>query len=249
MSTTEPSSSRRGGLANVADVIIAPSAAFERLRVVPSWGWAFLVAALLAIAGALLTTPAVMHALETGLPAQLAANPAIAKLPPDQQQKQIAAMLGISKAISQWSWLAVPIILLVVGLVQGLIMTIANAAGRGDGGFKTFFALSITVGVVGYGLHALVLGIIATVKGASTFENTASVYAAVPSLALLAPGAHGAAAGFLAGLNVFSLWATVLLALGMTIVGRIPRAVAWATAVLMLLIAAAFTAYSAAQNG
>ncbi len=55
-------------------------------------------------------------------------------------------------------------------------------------------------------------------------------------------------AGFLGAINVFSLWATVLLALGMTGVGRIPRAPAWTTAIVMLLLTACFAAFGARNN-
>lgn len=249
MSTSLPTAERRGGLANVVDIIIAPNAAFDRIRQVPVWGWAFLVAALLAIAGALLAGPAVQHAIETGMPATLAANENIAKLPPDQQQKQIAAFVSLYKNIAKFSWILTPVWLLLIGLIQGVVMLIANAAGRGTGTFKQYFALSITVAVVGIGLSSLVLGVIVAVRGADSFETTTAVQSAIPSLGLLAPGAKGALGGFLGSLNVFVLWATALLALGMERIGRIARGPAWATAIIMLLLTACLAAYGAKQNG
>lgn len=245
MSPSEP----RSGLANVVDIIIAPNAAFERIRQVPVWGWAFLVAALLGVVGTLLVGPAVLHAMQTSLPAQFAANDTIAKLPPDQQQKQIAMMMSVSMGIAKFSWAFIPPAILLIGLVQALIMLIANAATRGDGTFKKFYALSITVSVVGTGLGSIVLGAIVALRGANSFETTSAVQSALPSLALLMPGAKGALAGFLGALNVFVLWATALLALGMQRVGRIPGGVAWATAILMLLLTACFAAYGAKTNG
>jgi hypothetical protein len=245
VSPSEP----RSGLANVVDIIIAPNAAFERIRQVPVWGWAFLVAALLGVVGTLLVGPAVLHAMQTSLPAQFAANDTIAKLPPDQQQKQIAMMMSVSMGIAKFSWAFIPPAILLIGLVQALIMLIANAATRGDGTFKKFYALSITVSVVGTGLGSIVLGAIVALRGANSFETTSAVQSALPSLALLMPGAKGALAGFLGALNVFVLWATALLALGMQRVGRIPGGVAWATAILMLLLTACFAAYGAKTNG
>ena len=248
MSTSQPAVGR-SGLANVVDIIIAPNAAFERLRQVPVWGWAFLVASLLGSAGTLLAIPAVEHAMATSMPAQLAASDAIAKLPPDQQQKQIATMMSVSTTIAKFYWVFIPPAILLAGLIQGLIMLIANAATRGDGSFKKFFALSVTVAVVGTGLGSIVVGAIVTLRGASSFETMSSVQSSLPSLALLAPGAKGALAGFLGSLNVFYLWATALLAMGMSRVGRIPRGPAWVTAVIMLLLTACFAAYGGKQNG
>jgi hypothetical protein len=186
--------------------------------------------------------------METSMPAQLAASDAMAKLTPEQQQKQIATIMSFSRIVARFYWLIIPPALLLIGLVQALVMLIANAVTRGDGTFKKFFALSITVSVVGSGLSSLVLGAIVLVRGASSFETTASVNAALPSLALLAPGAKGALAGFLGAINVFYLWGTALLALGMNRVGRIPGGAAWATAIVMLLLTACFAAFGARSN-
>lgn len=248
MRTSQPAVEGRSGLANIVDIIIAPNAAFERLRVVPVWGWALLVASLLGIAGTLLLGPAVAHAMETSLPAQLAANDAIAKMPPDQQQKQIAAMVSLSKTIAKFAWLFIPPAILIGGLIQSVLMLVANAAAHGDGTFKRFFALSITVAVVGTGLSSLVLGLIVTLRGAGSFDSTSAVQGALPSVAMLAAGVRGALGGFLGALNVFTVWATVLLALGMQRVGRIPAGAAWATAIVMLLLTASFAAFGA-KNG
>jgi hypothetical protein len=249
LSTSQPPVERRSGLANVVDIIIAPNAAFDRIRQVPVWGWAFLVAALLGVAGTLLVGPAVVHAMETSLPAQFAANETIAKLPADQQQKQIAMMMSFSTLIAKFSWAFIPPGILVVGLLQALLMLIANAATRGDGTFKKFYALSITVSVVGTGLASLVLGAIVALRGTDSFETTSAVQRALPSLAMLVPGAKGALGGFLGALNVFVIWATALIALGMNRVGRVPGGAAWATAIIMLLLTACFAAYGAKTNG
>jgi len=249
LSTSEADLGQRPGLSNVADIVVAPNSAFDRLRVVPTWGWAFLVATLLGIAGALMLSPALQHAIEVSLPAKLAGMPQIAKLPPDQQQRMIATQLKFSKIFLQFYWVFVPVQLLIVGVVQALLMMIGNAVGRGDGSFRKYFALSMNVAVVGVGLASLVIGLIVLIRGASSFESQSAVMSTTPSLALLVPGVKGGLAGFLGTLNIFALWATALLALGMSRVGRISAPVAWAFAILMLLIGALFGAWGAAQNG
>ena len=249
MSTSSDSVGGRPGLSNVVDIIVSPTSAFDRLRVVPTWGWAFLIACVLGIIGTLVVSPAIGHAMETSLPAQLAANPAIAKMPPDQQATMIATQLKVARVIAQIYFIFVPIGILIAALLQGLVMLIVSTATRGDGTFKKMFALSVTVSVIGVGLSSLVLGAIVAVRGASSFESTTAVAASLPSLALLAPGAHGALAGFLGAMNVFALWATALLALGMARVARVPSGAAWGAAIAMLLCTAAFAAYGAAQNG
>jgi MFS family permease len=249
LSTSEAELGPRPGLSNVTDIVIAPNTAFDRLRLVPTWGWAFAVASVLGIVGAILLAPALQHAVEVSMPAKLAAMPQIAKLPPDQQQNVIAMQMKISKTFLQFYWLFVPVQVLLIGLVQALLMTVANAISRGDGGFKKYFALSVNVAVVGVGLTSLVLGIIVLIRGANSFESQSAVMSTAPSLALVVPGVRGGLAGFLGTLNVFALWATALLALGMVRVGRVSAPVAWTFAILMLLVGAAFGAWGAAQNG
>lgn len=240
---------RRGGLANIADIIIAPATAFDRLRAAPTWGWAFLVATLLGIAGTLMILPAVMHAADLTMPATMAATPQIAKLPPSQQARAIANAMKFARIGFQLSWLFIPIGVLLTGAVQAVIMLVANAAGHGDGTFKKFFALSQNVSVIGLGLASLVAGLIVTMRGANSFETLSSVRGVTPSLALLAPGASALTNAFLSAFNVFTIWATVLLAIGMTGVAHIPRIPAWVAAIGMLLGTAALAAFGAARNG
>ena len=251
---SEATVERRSGLLNVVDVIVSPGTAFARLRLVPTWGWAFLVASLMAIAGSLLMEPAMLHVMDKTLPAQMAAQdataiPKWAQMSADDQAKTIANQVAFGKTFARFSWVIMPFALLVGGLIQALVMLIANAVGRGDGTFRKYFALSLTVGVVGYGLASLLLGLIVLLRGPGGFESLGSLQGAVPSLALLVPGAHGALGGFLSAVNVFSVWAAALLALGMTIVGRVPRGVAWATAVVLVLLSASFAAFGAARQG
>ncbi|MBV8749716.1 MAG: YIP1 family protein [Candidatus Eremiobacteraeota bacterium] len=248
MSTSPPAVGNRPGLSNVVDIIIAPNAAFARLREVPTWGWAYLVVVLLGIAGALLVMPGVMHAMQTSIPAQLATNPGIMKLPADQRDKAIQNGLKFALLVAQFSWVFVPIGVLLVGLLQGLIMLVFNAVGKGDGSFKKYFALSVTVGIVGYGLASLATGIIVMLRGSDSFESTVAIQQVVPSLALLAPGASKVLTAFLAIFNVFTIWATVLTAYGMTVVGRVSRAPAWTAALAMLVLTALFAAWGASRS-
>ena len=123
------------------------------------------------------------------MPAQLAASDAIAKLPPDQQQKQIADDHGLLEDLREVLLALHPAVDPARSASsKRVIMLIANAATRGDGTFKKFYALSITVAVVGTGLGSLVLGVIVLLRGANSFETTSAVQRALPSLALLAPG-------------------------------------------------------------
>lgn len=240
MSTSTPAAPRNG-LLNVADVIVAPATAFERLRVVPTWGWAFLVAALLGVAGLLLMMPAQMHAFDQYGPALYASQDAVKKLPADKQQEMIAKMMSFGKMGLQFSWIFAPIIFLIGALLQTVIMLIGNAIGKGDGTFKRLWAVAVNVSIIG-GIGLLLTGLIALVRGPAAFDTPSAVQFALPSLALLAPGAPVKLGAFLGTISITSLWSTYLIATGMGIVARVPRAVAWITAVVGLLLAACLAA-------
>jgi len=234
--------SSRSGLQTALDVIVAPKAAFLALREVPTWGWAFLVAAVLAVVGSIVTGPAIGHAMATEMPAKLAASPQFAQMPADQRDAAIARTVGFFVTFAKFSFIIVIVGILVSGLIQALIMLIANAIGKGDGNFKKFWALSINVSVVGSGVASIVLMIIVLIRGADSFNSTVDIAGSVPSLALVAPGAGKTLATFLGTINIFNIWTAVLLAMGMGTVARIPRGVAVTFAVLMLVAAAGFAA-------
>jgi hypothetical protein len=202
----------------------------------------------LGIVGSVLSQPAVWHALQTSLPAQLAADPNMMKLSPDEQRKRLAMAMNVTHVMSRVGFVFIPFVILIAGLIQALVLTVANAIGKGDGDFKKYFALSINVSVVGTGLYSLIVALIVLVRGPTSFETTGALQSVVPGLAMLVPGAHGSPAAFLGVFNVVLLWATALLALGAIRVGRIGAVPAWSAAVLLLLGTALFAAFGA-RNG
>ena len=91
-----------GGLQTVLDVIVAPAAAFERLRVAPTWGWAFAIAIVCYTVTSYLITPALIHSIQASWPAMIASNPRLGQLTPEQQQNA----LGTTVAVMHYAWLA-----------------------------------------------------------------------------------------------------------------------------------------------
>jgi hypothetical protein len=242
VNTSETTVEPRSGLLNVVDIVVAPQAAFARLRVVPTWGWAFLAASLLGIAGTLLAAPANLHAWEQYAPAIYAQ--VFQNLDPAQRETAIQRAVQYGHVIQQLGWIAIPIVLLVATLIQALILLVANAIGRGDGTFARFYALVMTCAVVGSGVGLLLAGLIAVIRGPAAYDTPTAVQAAVPGLALLAPGAGPKLLAFLTVINVTSVWSMVLLALGMIAVANVSRVVAWVTSAFILLATAAVVAAS-----
>lgn len=240
MSTSQAAVPPRSGLTTLVDIVVAPNQAFERLRIAPTWGWAWLVASILGMAGFALAIPASLHGVETGGPALYAAQ--VQNLPADQQQAAVGRIVSVTKTVVQIQWIFVPIIMLIGSLIGTVVMLIGSTIARGDGTFKKLWALSINVGVVTVGLGLLVMGIICIVRGPASFVTPTDVQRSLPSLALLAPGAGVKVQVFLATFNVFQLWATALLALGMTVVARMNPVAAWITSLVMLFGMAALGA-------
>ncbi len=247
MSSDPTAGSRTGGLQTALDLLIAPRDAFARLREAPTWGWAYLIAAALSAVATLAILPALHHAIETGLPAQLAATPEIAKLPPDQQQKAIARILAVQNAFLSASWLLPLAVLPLVAAIQSLVMYAANRLGGGDAGYRRLWALAMNVQVAG-SVGGLLAAAIVMLRGPNAFDEPGSVQTALPSLAMLAPGASHVVAAFLGAINVAAIWQAVLLGLGMIAAARIARPIAWTAATIMLLTLSVLAAFGAAQT-
>jgi hypothetical protein len=233
MGVSAPAAAKANGLTTVVNVIAAPREAFETLRVSPMWGWAFVVAAALATLGQYLATPATIHAIQAGWPAQVAANPRLAALTPEQQQHALDVTLGAL----HYGWLIWPIAVLAIALLQTIIMLIFRAVGKGDATFKQLWCASMNVTVIGSGMYGLLSGLIAVVRGPATYNSVADSLRAIPSLNWLAPGAPIKVAAFLGAFNVVSIWGAIVLALAMICVARVSKANAACCAVVTTVLA------------
>jgi hypothetical protein len=232
----------RSGLQVVLDVIVAPKAAFESLRAVPTWGWALIISIVIAMIGTYLGSPGAVHAMVTEAPAKAAQM--LPSATAEKREELVAQQIAMGQTITKFTFLFVAVILPIISLCQALVMLLVNAIARGDGTFKKFFALSVNVSII-YGISTILLGLIIMLRGADSFNSQADIYAGLPSLALLAPGASKGLTAFLGQLNVFTIWSTVLLVMGMGIIARIPRGFAIGAGTFMLFCGAGFAALAA----
>jgi hypothetical protein len=228
---------RDGVLTTLANVIVAPQAAFESIRERPQWFVAFVVVSVLFTVADYLMTPATVHVTM----AQLARDPNIANLPADQAKSAI----DMTAAIVRFSWLASPFIVLLYGLYSALILLIVTTISKGSGGFGRLFALVMNVGIVSLGITYIVTAAIVAVRGPESFSTSADMAAAVPSLAWLASGAPTKLLTFLAAVNPFTVWSFVLLGLGTATVARVSRGIGYLAAALVMLTGIAITVIAA----
>ena len=241
MGVSSPAAPKANGAATALNVITSPREAFETLRAFPMWGWAFLIAVILTAIGQYLTLPATIHAVSASWPAQVAANPALAGMTPEQQQNA----LNTSVAVLRWSWLFSFVYVLIGTLIATVIMLIFKAAGRGDAGFKQLWCAAMNIAIVASGAYSIVAGLVAMVRGAASYNSTSDAYRAIPSLAWLVPHAGIKAVAFLAAFNIVGIWAAVLTAMAMIYVARTSKANGIACGVVVLALTGAFLALGA----
>jgi hypothetical protein len=232
---------KANGLSTVVNVIASPREAFETLRVVPMWGWAFIITAALAMLGQYLAMPATIHAVQASWPAQVAANPKLAALTPDQQQKY----LTITTNFMHYTWIIGVISGLVGALLQTIIMLVFRTIGKGSASFKQLWCASMNVCVIGVGMYSLLSGLIAVVRGPAAYNSVADAMRAIPSLAWVAPGASTKTIAFLAAFNVVSVWGAVVLAIAMMAVAKVSKGNAAACAVVTTALAGAYFFFTA----
>ncbi|MGA7354128.1 MAG: hypothetical protein WA431_04445 [Candidatus Cybelea sp.] len=229
---------RVNGLKTVLDIIVAPKDAFESLRATPVWRWALLVTLVLMIVGYFLEQPASQHASYGTMQHALATSPLYASLSDEQKQRILARVANPPAYQAVLSVGGIVIGLFIATLLNAVILLAGSTLGRGTGDFKHLFAGSMNIAVPSLGLFYLVLGIICRVLGADHFATVGDISRAVPSLALLAPGATGRLGIFLGGIQLFSLWGCGLNILMMRILAGMRNALAWLVPLLILIGAA-----------
>ena len=225
----EPQSPQRSGLVILWDVVVAPVAAFEALRERTHWGWAFLVACVLGMGGALLQIPASEHMIAATLAQSAAHDPNFAAMSPEKQQQIVAQ----AQSVQRFSWLFFPIIAIVAIVVAAAVMLVGSTISRGSGRFARLFGLAANVAVINFGLAYLLIGILVALRGPDAFSTQRDMLDVLPSLAWLAPGASPKLVTFLSTFNPFQIWSFALIATGLRVVASVRPAAAYGIAALV----------------
>lgn len=227
---------KANGLKTVIDTIVAPKDAFDAIRVAPTWGWALLIAMILGAGASYLMTPAFVHAYPGTFAQLVATDPRLAGATPDQQQ---AALTFGEKTLS-FAWVFVIFGVAVGALVAAVVMLVFDKIGHGEGSFSRYWAAACNVGVPAFGIGSLVAAIIVLARGPDSFATMQSVQTAVPSLAMVVPGAGTKLAAFLGTLTPFTLWGLGLNVVAMRVIGRVGAVPAWLAALVIFLVPGLF---------
>ncbi len=232
------------GLMTALQIVAAPRAALERLRIAPTWGWAFLIAAILGALGTLLSVPAALHSISASMAREMAVNPSYAQLSVTQRHQIVAATLFAVR----YGWALVPFVLLLSVLLQTVILLIFNAIGRGKSNFRTLWASLMNIAIPGFGLYLLAGGIIAVIRGPNAYNSALDSFLAMPSLAWLATHSGSATIAFLSAFNPFSIWAFALTVATMIVVARTSVPLAYASSAVILVIGALVSMWGGART-
>jgi hypothetical protein len=225
------------GLKTAWDTIVAPKEAFENLRVAPTWGWAFLIVMVIGVLSLYLISPASIHAMAVDWPNQVARNPQLSQLTPQQQQNGLA----MGTKIASFTWVFAPFIYLIGALISTIILVIFNAIGGGSGSFGKYWAAQWNIAIVSV-MGALVLAIIVMVRGADSFTTPMQVQTALPSLGMLVPDNAVKLHAFLSIFTPFGLWSAGLEIAALMIIGNVRAVPAWIGGSLTLILGGLFAA-------
>jgi hypothetical protein len=232
LDTTEPL--KANGLKTAIDTVIAPSEAFQSIRLVPTWGWAAIIASALMIAGYVMQLPAAHHAAIGTTQHMVATSPFFAGMTDAQKQKVIAQSANPPAYQTVIGIIGTIVTLFIAAVLNAFFLYLGNAAGRGTAGFSRYWAGSMNVAIPSFGLSYVVLGCIAIALGPDHFATSADLFRAIPGLGMILRPA-GLFGGFLTAINVFTVWGLVLNVLLMRLTGEVRGAMAWIVPVLIFL--------------
>lgn len=233
------------GLTTVINTIVSPKEAFETIRSAPTWGWAFVIAAVLYVIAACLMVPASHHVGEAVV-AHMTETGRLAATLSDAQKQQMIQKAAHPSAVKDLTNIIFGIVMIFVAAVLNtLLMLLAKVIGKGDGTFKTLWCGSMNVLVPSFAIGQIVLAIIVVLRGPDSFNSVIDLYRALPGLGTLTPSLTGFAGGFFAAISVFAIWGLILNAYMVRIVGKSSAGVAWTFAIIITILQSAALAVPA----
>jgi hypothetical protein len=225
---------------DIIEIFYAPSRVFARRRDDPKFWAAFFILTILFVLGFWVMMRNYSDVLDAQMTRQM--NAAMAKNP--QFTPEMAAKSR------QWGQTLAPVIgiffgvisILVLGLCTWLIGKLFGASANLRHGM-VIATLSSFPKII----DLLVAAVAAMVMGTAGVTN---MMAATPSLARFAPeGTSLAIVGLLSRLSIGTIWATILIAIGLHVIGRIDKGRAYAAAFVIWVLATGMAIAGAVRNG
>jgi hypothetical protein len=207
-----------GAVLDLINVLFSPGEVFERVREKPKFLLPFIGLAIPVMVIQLLTLPYTQAAMSSAYAQMAAQNPQAAEM------AQKFAFVGV------FFW---PIILAIVLLLNALFLWVLVSVLGGEGKFGTLLSVA-TYASITLVLAQVVGLIILMVKGK---ENLASPEDLQPAMGLdlILPVSGRFVSAFLKGINPFSIWGTILTAIGIAVTHKQSKGTAYTAAILASL--------------
>ena len=232
--TSEPETptSGRSTWENMRDVVLAPSATFEDVRARPRW-----LVPLLVIMAATLVTSFIMMPLYVELQR---AGVMARDMPAEQREQALQAM----ESFKYVGLVAGPLMVAIFTAIFALLFWgWAAISGAREPTYKIGFTALIYTGVIQI-LQAVAQAIVVALKGAEQVAREGGPPTFGVALFMERGDMPALLWGFLANINFFSIWGTIVLAIAGVHAMRMGKGAAWGFAIFLWLIGGLFLAFS-----
>jgi hypothetical protein len=225
---------------DIIDIFHSPSAVFERRRANPRfWAAFFILVLLMAAAGYVM-----LKNLSTVMDAQFAKQSAeIMRKNPQITEDQLANMRRMGETFAPIGFaLTVIISVFVLGIGVWLVGKLFESAAdlKQSMVIATFASFPKLIDLLLAAVMAMTMGT----------GNATNMFAATPSAAKFAGSDTSMAVlGALSRISIGTIWATILVAIGLHVIGRIPKQRAYIAAFVLWLVGTIITVATAIRQG
>jgi hypothetical protein len=238
--TTTPAAAETSVMDDIIEIFYAPSKVFARRRDNPKFWAAFVILSILFALGIWVMMRNYADVLDAQMSRQM--NAQMAKNP-----QFTAEMAERSRRIGQT---AAPIFGIILGIVStlilGLVVWIVGKLFDSKADLRHGMMIA-TLSSFPKLIDLVIAAVIALVAGTSGITN---MMAAGPSLARFAPAnAPVAMLGVLSRLSIGTIWATILIGIGLHVAGRTTKSKGYAAAVVIWVLATLFAVFGAIRQG
>lgn len=219
---------RQNFVARIAGVLFSPGATFRDIVRRPDWVAPMILIVFISLLSTILTTPRIDF--ESTYREALAQNPKMAKLSPDQQDRQIRLLTGIGKTTNYFRPLGAVILPLILAAIYLLGVRLAG----GEASYVMLLAISLYAQVPML-IRKLLNTVIALTRHNIRLEQADNLLRS--NLSFLADlKTNPAAFTALASLDLFSIWALIVTIIGIGFTPRMTRGKAAAVVITVTLV-------------
>jgi hypothetical protein len=238
--TSTPAPASTSVIEDIIDIFHSPSAVFERRRANPKfWAAFFILTLLMAAVGYVM-----LKNLSTVMDAQFAKQSAeVMRKNPQITEDQLANMRKMSETFAPVGFAVTVIVsVFVLGLGVWLVGKLFESAAdlKQSMVIATFASFPKLIDLLLAAVMAMTMGT----------GNATNMFAATPSAARFAGSdASITVLGALSRISIGTIWATVLIAIGLHVMGRIPKQKAYVAAFVLWVVGTAITVAAAMRQG